>query len=120
MKNPLLAYSNNADALLARGISQTALALNHPHVNELRQRVLDVLQLRKRSPLTQKEREIILDCLTSPAGNNALGTVNHKLFCDFLREQSAREEAFYTRTLTGLEFFERGGQHRHRELKKTA
>lgn len=120
MKNPLLAYSNNPDALLARGISQTALALNHPHVNELRQRVLDLLQLKKHSPLTEAEREIVLDCLTSPAGINALGTVNHKLFCDFLREQSAREEAFYTKTLTGLDGFEKGGQHRHRELEKTA
>ncbi|MCB9807168.1 hypothetical protein H6768_04775 [Candidatus Peribacteria bacterium] len=102
MKNPLLAYSNNPDALLARGISQTALALNHPQVNELRQRVLDVLQLKKHSPLTPAELEIILDCLTSPAGNNSLALVNHRLFCGFLEDQSSREGELFEDILRGL------------------
>lgn len=120
MKNPLLAYSNKADALFARGISQTALSLNHTHVNELRQRVLDVLQLRKHSPLTEAEREIILDCLTSPAGSNAIASINHRLFCDFDHEQILRERAFLNTMLGNLSGFESGGQLRHRELEKTA
>lgn len=120
MKNPLLVYSDTADALLARGISQTALSLNYPHANELRQRVLDVLQLRKHSPLTPAELGILFDCLTSQPGGDALALVNHRLFCDFDHEQILRERAFLNTTLGGLSSFESGGQHRHRELEKTA
>lgn len=65
MKNPFSSYSQNPDELLARGISQLALSLKYPHVNTLRKRVLDVLQLRGQSPLSAEELDIILDCLTS-------------------------------------------------------
>lgn len=99
MKNPLSSYSANADSLLARGISETARALNYPEIDTLRQRALDVLRRKKQTPLSAEELQIIEDCLTSEAGSGALTLVNHRLFCDFDHERILREREFLNFTL---------------------
>jgi hypothetical protein len=120
MKNPLSSFSANPDSLLARGISQTARALNYTEIDALRQRALDVLRRKKQTPLSTVELQIIQDCLTSQSGGEALALVNNHLFRDFLDAQAQRESTFLDTTLTNLWAFENGGQNRHSALAKTA